>query len=94
MCRKPVSPHECPAPPPFARTLEIGTYYIDSHASIIDATKLAAFQKASEDTTLLSRNAALAADAYLDKGSRAAPPYASIRCSLPPPPRPTDGTAR
>jgi poly(beta-D-mannuronate) lyase len=65
-------PYECPAPPPFARTLEIGTYYIDSHASIIDPQKLAAFQKASEDTTQLSRNAALAADAYLDRGSRAA----------------------
>jgi poly(beta-D-mannuronate) lyase len=64
--------YNCPAPPPFAKTLEIGSYYIDSHASIADPQKLAAFQKASEASTHLSQFAALAADAYRDKGSRPA----------------------
>jgi poly(beta-D-mannuronate) lyase len=66
------APYDCPAPPPFAKTLEIGSYYVDSHASVADPQKLAAFQKASEAPTHLSQFAALAADAYLDKGSRAA----------------------
>jgi poly(beta-D-mannuronate) lyase len=65
-------PYDCPAPPPFARTMEIEPYYIDSHASVIDPKKQAVFQKASENTTLLSLSVALAADTYLDKGSRAA----------------------
>jgi len=64
--------YACPAPPPFARTQEIGSYYIDRHASVIDPQKFAAFQKASEASGHLSQYAALAADAYLDKGSRAA----------------------
>jgi poly(beta-D-mannuronate) lyase len=62
----------CPAPPPFSRTTDISAYYIDKNASVADPQKLAAFQKASEAPTALSRFAALAADAYLDKGSRAA----------------------
>jgi poly(beta-D-mannuronate) lyase len=66
------APYACPAPPPFASTVEIGSYYIDSHASVIDPQKLAAFQKASDASTHLSQFAALAADAYLAKGSRAA----------------------
>ena len=65
-------PYECPAPPPFAKTQEIGSYYIDNHASVIDPQKFAAFQKASEASGHLSQYATLAADAYLDKGSRAA----------------------
>jgi poly(beta-D-mannuronate) lyase len=64
--------YDCPAPPPFASTVEIGSYYIDSHASIIDQQKLTDFQKASEASTHLSQFAALAADAYLNKGSHAA----------------------
>lgn len=64
--------YDCPAPPPFAKTLEIEAYYVDSHASIADPKKLAAFQKASEASTHLSQYATLAADAYLAKGSRAA----------------------
>jgi len=64
--------YECPSPPPFAKTVEIGSYYIDSHGSITDPQKLAAFQKASEASTHLSQFAALAADAYLYKGNRAA----------------------
>jgi len=66
------APYACPAPPPFASTVEISSYYIESHASVIDPQKLAAFQKASEDSTHLSQFVALAADAYLAKGSRAA----------------------
>jgi poly(beta-D-mannuronate) lyase len=62
--------YDCPAPPPFAKTLEIGTYYIDQHASIIDPQQQAAYQKAAEAYTDLTRAAALAADAYLYKGSR------------------------
>jgi poly(beta-D-mannuronate) lyase len=65
-------PYDCPVPPPFAKTIEIGTYYIDSHASVIDPKKFAAFQKASDDATHLSQFSAQAADAYLYKGSRAA----------------------
>jgi poly(beta-D-mannuronate) lyase len=64
--------YDCPAPPPFAKTLDISPYYIDSHASIIDPQKQAAYQKASEAPTHLSQFTALAADAYLYKGSRAA----------------------
>ena len=64
--------YDCPDAPPFPKTLTIDTYYIDSHASIADAEKLAAFQKASEAPTHLSQFAALAADTYLDKGNRAA----------------------
>ncbi len=64
--------YNCPAPPPFAKTVEASSYYIDSHASIADPQKLTAFQKASEPSTHLSQYAANAADAYLYKGNRAA----------------------
>jgi len=64
--------YNCPAAPPFAKTVDVESYYVDSRASITDAQKLVAFQKASEASTHLSQFAALAADAYLDKGSRAA----------------------
>lgn len=65
-------PYDCPAPPPFAKTQEISSYYVDSHASVIDPQKFAAFQKASEASGQLSQYAALAADGYLEKGSRGA----------------------
>lgn len=64
--------YACPAPPPFARTLELSPYYTDAHASIIDARKLAAFQEASEAPTHFGQFATAAADAYLSKGSNAA----------------------
>lgn len=64
--------YTCPAPPPFATTMQISAYYIDSKASVADPAKLAAFQKASEASTHLSQWAALAADSYLATGSRAA----------------------
>lgn len=66
------APYQCPAPPPFAKTMEIGTYYVDSHASVIDPKKKAEYDKAADVYLVLSRAAALAADAYLDKGSRTA----------------------
>lgn len=69
------APYACPAPPPFGATLstlEPGTYYVDPHASIIDPQKQAHFQKVTEASTHLSQWAALAADAWLAKGSRAA----------------------
>jgi len=64
--------YECPSPPTFARTLEIGSYYIDEHASVVDPQKYAAFQKASTASTELSRAVAVAADNYRGTGSRAA----------------------
>jgi poly(beta-D-mannuronate) lyase len=66
------TPYDCPAPPPFVSTVEIGSYYTDAHASVIDQNKFDAFQKASEPSTHLSQYVALAADAYLAKGSRPA----------------------
>jgi len=64
--------YTCPAAPAFAKTIEIGSYYVDDHASVVDPAKFAAFQKASDAPNQLSRSVALAADAYLSKGSRAA----------------------
>lgn len=61
--------YNCPAPPPFASTVDIGSYYVDSHASVIDQKKFDAFQKAAEPSNHLSQYVALAADAYLAKGS-------------------------
>jgi len=52
--------------------MDISAYYVDKNASVADPQKLAAFQKASDAATNLSRSVALAADAYLDKGSGAA----------------------
>jgi poly(beta-D-mannuronate) lyase len=64
--------YECPALPLFAKTLDLNSYYIDKHASVIDPKKLAAFQQASEAPTHLGQFAGAAADAYLSKGSRSA----------------------
>jgi poly(beta-D-mannuronate) lyase len=63
------APYNCPATPPLARTIEIGTYYIDAKASVIDPQKKAAFDKASEAPTRLEQLATLAADAYQSNGS-------------------------
>jgi poly(beta-D-mannuronate) lyase len=67
-----VAPYDCPAPPRFTNTPEIGVYFTDSHASVIDQKKKAECDKAADAYLQLSRAATLAADAYLDKGSRAA----------------------
>jgi poly(beta-D-mannuronate) lyase len=64
------APYNCPAPPPFARAIDVQPYYIDKPASVIDPQKLAAFQQASEAPTHLGQFASAAADAYLAKGSR------------------------
>jgi len=64
--------YTCPAPPPFAKTLEIGSYYTDAHMSVIDPAKQAAFQAASEAPTKLAQAVSKAADAYRSTGSRAA----------------------
>ncbi len=65
-------PYDCPAAPPFANFVDIDSYYVDAKASVVDPKKLDAFQKASEPSTHLSQYVALAADAYLVKGSRPA----------------------
>jgi len=64
--------YTCPAAPAFAKTLEIGSYYTDAHMSVIDATKQAAFQAASEAPTKLAQAVSKAADAYRANGSRGA----------------------
>jgi poly(beta-D-mannuronate) lyase len=66
------APYNCPAPPAFARTLNLEGYYIDKKYSIIDEKKLTAFQVGSEAPTHLGQYAGLAADAWLSKGSRTA----------------------
>lgn len=63
-------PWNCPAPPHFVQTVVIDSYYSDPHASVIDPTKYTEFQRASADSTHLAQYSTLAADAYLDKGSR------------------------
>ncbi len=66
------STYKCPAPPEFAKILDADPYYTDSHASVIDPAKKAAYEKASEGPTHLGQFAGLAADAYLSTGSRTA----------------------
>lgn len=66
------APYQCPAPPEFAKTLHADGYYTDSHMSVIDPAKKAAFDKATGAPTHLGQSVGLAADAYLSKGSRAA----------------------
>jgi poly(beta-D-mannuronate) lyase len=64
--------YQCPAPPEFAKIIEAEPYYTDSHASVIDPAKKAAYEKASEGPTHLGQYVGLAADAYLSNGSKAA----------------------
>ncbi len=66
------APYACPAPPVFAKTMDVDGYYIDKQYSIIDPKKLEAFNEASEGPTHLGQFATKAADAYLTRGSRAA----------------------
>lgn len=56
----------------FSRTLNLETAYVDPKYSIIDQKKKAVFDKDSDGPTHLGQFAALAADAWLSKGSRAA----------------------
>jgi len=64
--------YNCPAPPAFARTINVEGYYTDKQYSVIDPAKLAAFNAASEGPTHLGQYATTAADSWLSKGSRAA----------------------
>ena len=64
--------YKCPDPPEFAKSLYAESYYTDEHHSIIDPTKKEAFEDATEAPTHLGQYVGLAADAYLQKGSRAA----------------------
>ena len=66
------APYKCPDPPQFAKTLNVEGYYIDKHYSVIDPAKKAAYEKADEGPVHLGQYAGLAADAYLEKGSKAA----------------------
>lgn len=66
------APYDCPAPPPFEKTLNAESYYTDAHHSVIDEKKRQAEEKATEPATHLGQWSGLAADAYLTKGSRAA----------------------
>lgn len=64
--------YDCPAPPPFTKTLDVDGYYTDAHHSIIDEKKREAEEKATEAPTHLGQWTGQAADAYLTKGSRSA----------------------
>jgi poly(beta-D-mannuronate) lyase len=66
------APWTCPEPPAFAKTIDAEGYYIDAHHSIIDPVKKAAYEKADEGPVHLGQYAGLAADHYLETGSRAA----------------------
>ena len=66
------APYTCPEPPPFEKTINAESYYIDAHHSIIDPVKKAAEEKATEAPTHLGQWSGEAADAWLTKGSRAA----------------------
>ena len=66
------APYKCPEPPEFAKSLTAEGYYTDEHYSIIDPAKKKAFEDATEAPTHLGQYVGLAADAYLEKGSRAA----------------------
>lgn len=64
-------PYDCPDPPPFSKSLDAESYYIDAHHSIIDPAKKAAYEKAAEAPDHLGQWTTQAADAYLRHGSRA-----------------------
>ncbi len=64
--------YTCPAPPPFAKSLEAHSYYTDAHHSVIDPKLEAEEREATEAPTHLGQWATQAADKYLRTGSRAA----------------------
>lgn len=65
-------PWKCPEPPQFAKTMNVEGYYIDSHYSIIDPAKKAAYEKADAGPVHLGQYVGQAADKYRATGSRAA----------------------
>jgi poly(beta-D-mannuronate) lyase len=66
------APYKCPDAPEFATTSDAEGYYSDSHYSVIDPVKKAAYDKASEASTHLGQYVGAAADAYLANASRPA----------------------
>lgn len=66
------APYTCPETPKFAKTLNVEGYYTDSHYSVIDPAKKAAYEKADQELVHLGQYAGAAADAYLNKGSKGA----------------------
>jgi poly(beta-D-mannuronate) lyase len=64
--------YNCPAAPAFSTTLNVSAYYIDKSASIIDQTKLDAWNTGTDAPVHLGQFATRAADAYLATGSRSA----------------------
>jgi poly(beta-D-mannuronate) lyase len=66
------NPYDCPAPPPFAKTLDAHSYYTDANHSVVDPKLLEEERKATEGPTHLGQWSTQAADKYLSDGSRAA----------------------
>jgi poly(beta-D-mannuronate) lyase len=66
------APYDCPAPPPFSKSLNVQGYYSDANHSIVDPAKQAPERAATEAPTHLGQWSSEAADAYLTQGSRAA----------------------
>jgi len=64
--------YKCPDPPPFAKSMDVESYYTDANHSIIDEAKREAFRKGTEASTQLGQWAGNAADAYRTTGSKAA----------------------
>ncbi|MGA7241603.1 MAG: poly(beta-D-mannuronate) lyase, partial [Terracidiphilus sp.] len=65
------APYSCPDPPPFSKSLDVDSYYIDAHHSVIDLVKKAAYEKGADAPDHLGEWTTQAADAYLLHGSRA-----------------------
>jgi poly(beta-D-mannuronate) lyase len=66
------APYDCPAPIHIPPDLTTSGFYSDSHASIIDPAKWAAYQRTSGPVKHLGNITVKAADAYQTTGSRQA----------------------
>lgn len=62
--------YTCPTPPPFSKSLDAESYYIDAHHSVVDPLRKAAYEKAAEAPDHLGQWTTQAADAYIRHGSR------------------------
>ena len=65
-------PYTCSAPAPLPRDLQIGSYYTDSHHSIIDPARKEEHDAIQKPITDFGRELAKAADDYRSTGSRTA----------------------
>lgn len=65
------APYNCPAPPPFSKSVDSESYYIDAHHSVINPDEKKAYEEATAAPTHLGQWVGEAADAYLIRGSRA-----------------------